>query len=136
MAWSRRGIGEARCLHDDRVELAAALHQPLDDADEIAAHGAADAAVVHLEHFLVRADDEIIVDADFAELVDDDGEFLPMVFAEDAVEQGRLATSAGTHQSHLFPGFDLKLSDIQDRQARTIRQHVAFADILQDQRHQ
>jgi hypothetical protein len=49
----RRRIGEARGLDDDGVELALALHQPFDDADEVAAHGAADAAVVHLEDFLV-----------------------------------------------------------------------------------
>ena len=67
----RRRIGEAGRLDDDRVEPALALHQPLDDADEVAAHGAADAAVVHLEHFFVRADDELVVDADLAELVDD-----------------------------------------------------------------
>ena len=91
MAWSRRGIGEARCLHDDRVELAAALHQPLDDADEIAAHGAADAAVVHLEHFLIGVYDQFVVDADLAELVDDDREFLAVRLGQDSVEQRRLA---------------------------------------------
>ena len=71
----RRGIGEPGRLDDDRVERPLALHQPLDDADEVAAHGAADAAVVHLEHFLVGADDELVVDADFAEFVDDDRVF-------------------------------------------------------------
>ncbi len=83
----RRRVGEARRLDDDRVELALALHQPLDDADEVAAHGAADAAVVHLEHFLVGADDELVVDADLAEFVDDHGVFAPVRLAQDAVEQ-------------------------------------------------
>ena len=88
----RRGIGEAGRLDDDGVELALALHQAFDDADEIAAHGAADAAVVHLEHFFVGADDELVVDADLAEFVDDDGVFaLPCGSLRDAVEQGRLA---------------------------------------------
>ena len=72
----RGRIGETGGLDDDGVELALALHQPFDDADEVAAHRAADAAVVHLEDFLVGADDEIIVDADFAEFIDDDGELL------------------------------------------------------------
>jgi hypothetical protein len=72
----RRRIGEARGLDDDGVELALALHQAFDDADQVAAHGAADAAVVHLEHFFVGADDQVVVDADLAELVDDDGVFL------------------------------------------------------------
>ena len=87
----RRGIGEAGRLDDDRVEPALALHQALDDADEVAAHGAADAAVVHLEHFLVRADDELVVDADLAEFVDDDRVALAVRLAQDPVEQRRLA---------------------------------------------
>ena len=87
----RRRIGEARRLDDDRVEPPLALHQPLDDADEVAAHGAADAAVVHFEHLFVSADDELVVDADLAELVHDDRVALAMRFAQNAVEQGRLA---------------------------------------------
>src|SRR6516165_3306686 len=63
----RRGVREPRGLDDDGVELALPAHQPVDDAHEIAAHGAADAAVVHLEHFLVGADHEVVVDADLAE---------------------------------------------------------------------
>ena len=79
----------------DAVEAAAAarlpLHQPLHHADQVAAHRAADATVVHLEHFFVGADDEIVVDADLAELVDDDGVLLAVVLGEDAVEEGGLA---------------------------------------------
>ena len=84
-------IGEAGGLDDDGVELSLALHQPVEDADQVAAHGAADAAVVHLEHFLVGADDELVVDADLAELVDDHGIFLAVLLGEDAVEEGGLA---------------------------------------------
>ena len=87
----RAGIGQAGGLDDDGVEPALALHQALDDADQVAAHGAADAAVVHLEHFLVGADDQVVVDADLAELVDDHGVALAVVLGEDAVEQRGLA---------------------------------------------
>ena len=87
----RRRVSEASRLDDDRVEPALALHQSLDDADEVAAHGAADAAVVHLEHFFVSADDELVIDADLAKLVDDDRVTLAMWFAQNAVKQGRLA---------------------------------------------
>ena len=86
-----RGVSEAGGLDDDRVESAAPAHQPFDDADQIAAHGAADAAVVHFEDFLVGADDEIVVDADLAELVDDDRVAAAVLFGEDAVQQRRLA---------------------------------------------
>src|SRR5690606_6640924 len=51
----------------------------------------ADAAVVHFEHILVGADDQVVVDADLAELIDDDGVTLAVVLGEDAVEQGGLA---------------------------------------------
>ena len=87
----RRRIGQAGGLDDDGVELALALHQAVEDAHEIAAHGAADAAIVHLEHFFVGADDQVVVDADLAEFVDDDGVFLAVVFRQDAVEQRGLA---------------------------------------------
>jgi hypothetical protein len=85
------GVGEPRRLDDDGVELALALHQPVHDADEVAAHGAADAAVVHLEHFLVGAHDEVVVDADLAELVDDHGVALAVRLGEDAVQKRGLA---------------------------------------------
>jgi len=52
-----------------------------EDADEIAADGAADAAVVHLEEFFVGLDDELVVDADLAELVFDHGDFLAVLAA-------------------------------------------------------
>ena len=96
----RGRIGQSRRLDDDRVELALALHQAFDDADEIAAHGAADAAVVHLEDFLVGADHEVIVDANLAEFIDDDRVFLAVLLGEDPVEERRLAGTeiAGEHR--------------------------------------
>src|SRR5580692_1310022 len=92
-------VGEASGLDDDGVELAFAFHQPVEDAHQVAAHGAADAAVVHLEHFLVGADHELVVDADLAEFIDDDGVFLAVRLGQDAVEERGLAGAeiAGEH---------------------------------------
>ena len=87
----RRRIGEPGGLDDDGVELALAAHQPVDDADQVAAHRAADAAVVHVEHFLVGAHHEVVVDADLAELVDDDGVFLAVLLAQNPIQQCGLA---------------------------------------------
>ncbi len=91
----RAGVGQAGRLDDDGVEGglagALALHQAVDHADQVAAHRAADAAVVHLEHVLVGADHQVVVDADLAELIDDDGVALAVVLGEDAVQQGGLA---------------------------------------------
>src|SRR5260221_447419 len=94
-----RGVREPRGLEDDGVEFALPAHQPVNDAHEIAAHRAADAAVVHLEDFFVGADDEIDVDVNLAELVDDDSVLLPVRLRQEAVEQRRLAGAeiAGEH---------------------------------------
>ncbi len=102
----RRRVGEAGGFDDDGVELALAPHQAVEDAHQIAAHGAADAAVVHLEHFLVGADHQIVVDADLAEFIDDDGVFLAVRLGQDAVEQRGLAGAeiAGEHGDGDFFG--------------------------------
>jgi hypothetical protein len=96
----RSRIGESGRLDENAVERRAVLgQQSLNRADKIAAHRAADAAIVHLEQFFLAVHDQIRVDADLAELVDDDGVTLAVVLAEDAVEQGRLAGAeiAGQH---------------------------------------
>ena len=92
-------IGKAGGLHQDCVETARPAHQALDDAHEIAAHGAADAAVVHFVDFLVGFHDQVVVDTDLAELIDDDGIALAVILGEDAVQQRRLAGTeiAGEH---------------------------------------
>lgn len=87
----RHWIGKARRFDDDAVEAAGTAHQAFDDADQVAAHRATDAAIVHLVDFLVRLDDQVVVDADFAEFIDDDRIFLAVIFGENAVEQRRLA---------------------------------------------
>ena len=87
----RRGIGQACRLDDDRVEFALAPHQAIDDAHEISPHGATDASVVHLEHFLVGVHHEVVVDADLAEFIDDDGKFLAVRFGQNAIEKRGLA---------------------------------------------
>ena len=87
----RAGVGQAGRLDEDVVEPVAPLHQVAEDADQVAADGAADAAVVHLEDFFLGVDDEVLIDADLAELVLDDGDPLAVLGGEDVVEQRRLA---------------------------------------------
>ena len=111
----RTGVGHARGLDDDVVEAVAALEQLAEDAQQVAAHRAADAAVVGLEDLLLGADDELVVDADLAELVLDDGDALAVLLREDAVEEGRLArpeearqhgdgdTVRGSHDGAMIP---------------------------------
>ena len=91
----RPWIGEARGLNDDGVERLGgrglALHQALENADQVAAHGAADAAIVHLDNFFIRPDDQVVVDAALAELVDDHGVAFAVILGEDAIEKRGLA---------------------------------------------
>ena len=57
-------------------------------AQEIAAHGATNATVAHLDDFLVRGDQQMVIDADCAELIDDDGDPPAMFGGQYAIEQG------------------------------------------------
>ena len=59
----------------------------MQSADEVAPHGAAHAAVVHLKNLFAGAVDQIGVDADRAKLVDDDRVALAVVAAQDVIEQ-------------------------------------------------
>src|SRR5258706_3461894 len=89
----RAGIRHAGGLDHHAVELerarVALLLQRAEDADQVAAHRAADAAVVHLDDLLLAALDDLAVDADLAELVLDHGDALAVVFLEDPVEERR-----------------------------------------------
>ena len=95
----RSGICESGGLQHDAVEAVTPPRQVAQYADQVAAHRAADAAVVHLENFFVGVDHQILVDADLAELILDDCNAQAMTLAEDAVEQGGLAAAkeAGQH---------------------------------------
>ncbi len=67
----RRRVGETGRLDDDGVELALLLQKAADALDQIAAHGAADATIVHLDNVLLAqqfAIDQSVVDTDLAKL--------------------------------------------------------------------
>ena len=107
----RPGVGHAGGLDDDALEiellrLALGL-QFAQDAHQVAAHGAADAAVVHLDDLFARIlHQQLVVDAGLAEFVFDDGDALAVLLLEDAVEQRRLAAAeeAGEygHRHHVL----------------------------------
>src|SRR5262249_2835397 len=81
--------------HAVEAELAALalLLERAEDADQIAAHGAADAAVIHHDDLLVGLLDDRVVDADLAVLVLDHRDALTVVFLEDAFQERRLAAA-------------------------------------------
>ena len=87
----RPRIGQAGGLDQDRIEAITPLAQLAEDPDQVAAHGAADAAVAGLEDLLVGTDHQFVVHADLAEFIFDHGDALAMILGQDAIEQGGLA---------------------------------------------
>ncbi|MNI76839.1 hypothetical protein D3C73_1330930 [compost metagenome] len=87
-------VGQATGLDQDMIESHRPRHQLADDAHQVLANlgGATHAAVDHLVDFFgFRAEHQVAVDADFAELVLDHGDLAPVVLLEDIVEQGGFA---------------------------------------------
>ncbi|MNX84505.1 hypothetical protein D3C86_1163060 [compost metagenome] len=102
----RAGVRHTRRLDDDVVELVLALHEVAEDPDEVTTHGAADAAVIHLEDLFFGADHKLLVDAYFTELVFDHSDALTVLSGEDMVQKGGFSRpeKAGEHRDRYEPG--------------------------------
>ena len=83
----RGGISEAGGLDENGIEPILALHQPTENTEEIAAYGAANAAVIHFENFLVRLNDQLVVDAHFTELIFNHRNFFAVLLRKNTIEQ-------------------------------------------------
>ena len=59
---------------------------------EVAANGAADTAVAHFHDFLVRGDQQVVIDPDFAEFVHDDRDASAVIGSQDPVEKRGFAS--------------------------------------------
>src|SRR5262249_47592703 len=93
------GIGQASGFDENVIEAVPAFHQAAEDADEVAANGAADAPVVHFKDFFLGADDQLVIDADLAEFILDDGNALAMLGRQDVIEQRGLASAEKAGQN-------------------------------------
>jgi hypothetical protein len=80
-------IRHASRLDQNAVQLVFAFQQPAENTNEIAANTAADAAVVHLEQLFLALNDQLMIDADFAEFVFNHGELFAVVLSENPVEE-------------------------------------------------
>ena len=94
----RGRVGQASGLDDHAVELQGArfalLKQLAQNAYQIAAHRAADAAVVHLNDLLFAVlHQQLVVDTGFAELVFNHSYAVAVLFLQDAVEQRGFAAA-------------------------------------------
>ena len=94
----RRRIGEPGRFDDDVIETRnlvrlARVIKIVERGDEIAEHGAAQAAVFQHHDGVVAARGEHVIETDFAEFVDHDGGVRHRRIAHRAVEQRRLAAA-------------------------------------------
>jgi hypothetical protein len=83
----RSRLGQTGGLDDHGVELVAMLHDLEEAAHQIAAHRAADTAIVHLHHLLIGGEQQMMVYCDLSELIDDHGDAAAMLGGQDAIEQ-------------------------------------------------
>ena len=81
------GVCQASRLNQHVIEALLLAEKFAEAFHQVAAHTAADAAVVKFKNFFVDADHQLVVDADRAEFVDHDGAFVPMILREDGVQQ-------------------------------------------------
>src|SRR5918992_5586162 len=86
-----RRVGEAGGFDHERVELIAMLQELKQAAQQIAAHSAADASVAQFDDFLIGGDQQMVIDANFAEFIDDDGNPATMISGKDSIEQSGLS---------------------------------------------
>ena len=91
----RRGIGQAGGLQQHAAERAAPVveiaQQGLQRVDQIAAHGAAQAAALQQHHVVADIFHQQVIERDVAEFIDDDGGLAQRLVLEQAVEQRGLA---------------------------------------------
>jgi hypothetical protein len=71
------------------VKLVAALHEVPKNADQIPAHCAADAPIVHLKQFLLCIDHQLMVDPDLTKLIFDHRNSQAMVFTQNSTAETR-----------------------------------------------
>jgi hypothetical protein len=63
------------------------LEQLKQTAQKIAPHGAANAAVAHFDDFLVGRNQQMVIDTDFTEFVDNDGDPAAMICGKNSIQQ-------------------------------------------------
>src|SRR2546421_114166 len=66
---NRTGISHTCSLDQDVVKFVLAFHQIAQDTDQITAHGAANAAIVHLKDFFFGSNDQILVNTNLPKLI-------------------------------------------------------------------
>ena len=86
-----QGVGQAGGLHHQIIHWLWTLQDSINRVQQLAIDGAADASVAQLHHVLPGADHQVVVNADFAEFIHQNGRFDAVLVGEDVVEKGGLS---------------------------------------------
>ena len=84
----RQGVSQAGGFHHQVVHRLGPFQDPIHRFEQLAVDRAADAAIAQLHHVFAGGDDQVVIDADFAKLIYQNGGFEPLLVAEDVVQQG------------------------------------------------
>ena len=83
----RQGIGQTGGFDDDVIERLRAFNHPFHRLHQLVVDRAADATVAQLHHVFIGGDDQIVVDADFTELIHQHRGLHPLLIAQDVIQQ-------------------------------------------------
>ena len=87
----RQGVSQARGFDHQVVHRFGPLQDPIHRFEQLAIDRAADAAITQLHHVFACGDDQVVVDADFAEFIHQYGGFETLLVTENVVQQGGFA---------------------------------------------
>ena len=80
-------------FHDDVIERLWAFNHPFHRLHQLVVDRAADATVAQFHHVFIGGDDQIVVDADFTELIHQHRGLHSLLIAQDVIQQGGFPSS-------------------------------------------
>jgi len=87
----RARVGQAGCFDQDIIEAFLFPQQRAETFDQVAADPATKTAIIQFEDFFIDTNDQLVVDANRAELVDDDRALVTVLLRDQVVEERGLA---------------------------------------------
>lgn len=99
------GISQACCLHHEIFHGFWSFENAVDSFQQFTVDRAADAAVAQLDHVLIRAHHQFVVDTDLPELIDQNGCLEAVLIAEDVIQECGFARSEKARENrHWYRG--------------------------------
>ena len=101
----RKWICQAGRFHHQIVDRLRSIKNSVDGLQQFTVDGAADAAIAELHHVVAGGHHQVVIDANFAEFIHENGGFETLLIGEDVVQQGGLTGPQEAGQDgHRHPG--------------------------------